>query len=391
MWKLAEVEDGGRAARTAQRAGASTGTVLLVGGTASLRDAVAAVVVGAGNVLVEGGETAATTLWWAGLAAAPPPGAVLVDDDAPRLWSAAARAPGHRAVVLPEGRAWLGEHLAERSSGAASGPGRLIVVGGVGEAHHCSVIARELGRCAERSGVTVVLIDATPQGLWSGLAEADGPAASWDEAADWVEDGSPQALLEVLPLWRGVPVLSWPTREPLEGRSALGGLPSGPPSGIGGEPGAPCRGDGGPSPSAPARHEATEIRARVIEALGRGVHVVIVCVGELPRTGLGLVPDADELVVCVGADVHEGVEPAGVRAMVRGEGWAGRRSPATLVTVQAGARPPDGPQLAEAWDGIWAGTVVVRPGQGLARAGERLLRRHWVPRLHRGVGLGAAR
>ncbi|RKW71323.1 hypothetical protein DWQ67_00190 [Galactobacter caseinivorans] len=354
--------------------------MVLVGGGDVLADAVVPVVAGAGvSLRVEDAPQSGwrerpgvVILWWAGLTQPPPAGAVLVDVDQGRLWAAAARAPGHRAVQLPAGRAWLAEHLGGRVGGGAHGPGRVLLVGGLGEEHHSAKVARELALAAHRGGMETVLVDADPRGSLRFLAvheveDVQGARAWWPDALAWSKDGAAHALMGALPRWNGVPLLSWDAlaavSEQEHSRWAGGAWP-------------------GPE------------QLEVISALARGTEVVVVDVGPLSWPlatlpgGSAAASALSELVLCAGhgAPWDEGwwLHGPGLGLPQGVEG--------SLVTVRSRSLPVDGPAAAAALGVAWAGTLDARPARGratLRRSGQRMLVRHWLPRLQRGMALGA--
>lgn len=321
------------------------GSVYLAGADAAVADAVAPVVAGAGLRLRSGEAQDAPpgggpVLWAAEARGTPPEHAVLVDVDERRLWGRAARLPEHRAVVLPAGRAWLAEHLA---ASAAGRPGRILAVTGLGDGSCSGSVAVAVAGAAQAAGATAVVVDPRGAGVLTLRAEAQGrsgqrPAAGWTEAEAWAGDGAVAGLLGALPRLGGVPVLA--------GHGAVeGGVAQG-----------------------------------VIEALARGVDVLVVHAGEVawPPQAADLF-GADELVVCAG-----GCSALPSLPPVR------REVPASLVTVRSGWRPPDGPRTAAALGCNWAGTFDARAGARPARARAALGRRVWGPRLLAGTLLGQA-
>lgn len=407
--------------------------MILVGGGSSLADAVVPVVAGAGVSLrrqesptADGWDgdapwegAASVVLWWAGLPQPPPAGAVLVDVDHSRLWAAAARAPGHRAVVLPVGRAWLAEHLGGTVRWGGRGPGRVLLVGGLGEAQHSAKVARELARAAREGGMETVLVDADPRGSLrflgvegpsnarevgagrragargpavggsgsggSGSGTGSGAEAWWPDALAWARDGAAHALIGALPQWRGVPLLTWNVLA--EGASV---------EGVGAESGAESRTESRAEPTVSAGGGWPSAASfEVVAALARGTELVVVDAGPLgwPMGALPRGPAASspvsELVLCAGHgapwDQRWWLDAAGP-GLPRGV-------QGSLVTVRSQRLPVDGPFAAEALGVGWAGTLDLRAGRGgeggLRRAGRRRMQRHWLPRLRRGVALGA--
>lgn len=354
-------------------------------------------------------------LWWAGLTQPPPAGAVLVDVEQERLWAAAARAPGHRAVQLPVGRAWLAEHLGGSVGLGSRGPGRVLLVGGLGEAHHSAKVARELALAAHRGGIETVLVDADPRGslrflagggtlgsgamavggagpggAGSGGAGSDGAGSGgtgvggragteawWPDALAWAKDGAAHALIGALPQWRGVPLLTW---------NALANGDSA--ERWGAEPAADLTASSwGSWPSA--------AQLEVVGALARGTELVVADAGPLgwPLTALpggsAASSPISEVVMCAGDGAPWGenrwLDSAGTGLPPGVQG--------SLITVRHRLLPVDGPVAARALGVGWAGTLDVRSGRRgdgeLRRAGRRMMQRQLLPRLHRGVALGA--
>jgi hypothetical protein len=361
MWRLVQ--------ETRREPTPTSGVVTLVSADQQLVDDVAAVVAGVGRELVlarsragaasvvvphDAGHVCAgagsALLWDAGEPTPPPPAAVLVGVDPGELWAAAARWPGHRAVVLPQGAAWLARHLGARSRD--DGPGRLLGVTGVGEAACADRVGVLVALAAQWAGMDVVLVDAHGAGEIAAIAGRDAPdhpapghgGAGWSEAIRSVGDGAPSGLIAALPRLEGIPLLS-----------------------------------GG------AERTGAGERAEVLMALGQGCDVVIALLGaavpsrwwDLSRQ-LGDAAAVAEQVVAVGGS------PAPTRAPNR-LGLA----PADVVTVRGVRAAPDGPDTAAAMGGVWAGTVDVSRRRA-SRGTRRLLRTRWVPRLQRGERLGWA-
>lgn len=395
MWKLVQEHEAGQpgarrsgAGRPGRRAGASR-TVTLVSADPRVADQVAPAVAGAGLELevVESGDasavatagTAATgaqqgvaqrcaVLWDAQLLGQLPADAVLVGIDEELLWARAARSPGHRSVVLPQGRGWLAQYLGAVGAGAVGprgdsgqvvggqsveGQGRVIAVCGVGEAACPDRVAVLVASASAKAGLRTVLVDAHGVG---GIAAAVSQQAAeeslvgWNEASRSVRDGSPHGLIAALPLLGG----------------SLGG-------GVGGIP-VLAGGVRGTSPGD---------RARLIEVLTLGCDVVVAALGCAdPNQWWDSTGSLGELSCVVQQVVAVGAGPLPRPAPDR----LGMPAP-DLVTVRGLGRTPDGPDTADRLGAAWAGTVDVKHGR-MPGATSRLIRRRWSPRLAAGEPLG---
>lgn len=338
-------------AGTGARAG-----VALVGASAAVLQAVAPVVAGVGLELrADGAEGSADVVLFGDEAQGQPPeDAVLVGVDAEELWRTAARFPRHRSVMLPQGRAWLAEHLALHCVGGRGHSGRLITVTGVGEAACPDRVGVFVVRAARRAGLEAALVDVHGRGELAALRAAapdaardEGGPAGWDEALAWLSDGAAAGLLSALPRLEGTPLL------------------------------------GGASDSEQkVPGEADDAVASVLAGLTGGTDVVVAVLGAARpeawwESAQGLHQVSDELLA-----LGRGPFPAAA-------GTGPGREPAGLVTVRSGAPAPDGPDAAAATGTVWAGTVDVRRPRGSA-ATRRLLRRCWAPRLAAGVRLGSS-
>jgi hypothetical protein len=286
-------------------------------------------------------------LWDATVQGVPPAGAVLVGlhDDA--VWGRAAALPSHRAVVLPQGAAWLTRHLTGARGGS---PARVVAVAGAGEMACPDRVAVLVARAACWAGLSTVVVDAHGAGsiaaAMAGARTGAGhrPRAGWVEAAESVRDGSSGGLTATLPELSGAAVLSGSVREV-------------------------------PDPQ----------RGGVVSALRAESDLVVVSLGAVgPDDWL----DTPEILMPLGGDeerllaVSEGPWPQ------RRSGTSGRGTP-SVVTVRTGSSAPDGPEAAAALGGAWAGTVDVRTLR-IARGTRRLLKRSWAPRLAAGRPLGEA-
>jgi hypothetical protein len=342
----------------------SEGEVTLVAASPALEDAVAPVVAAAGldqAAVVAAAEAAGRgtgpVLWDASVEGVPPAGAVLVGLHDATVWARAAALPSHRAVVLPQGAAWLTHHL---SGAARTAPARVVVVSGLGELSCPDRVSMLVAKAASMARLSAVLVDAHGTGSiaaavagagaattgrpTSGRPSPGRPSSGWAEAWDSVRDGSSGSLLATLPELAGVPVLT-----------------------------------GG------ARTVDAVKMGLVVAALRLECDLVVLCLG---AEGPGDPWETPEILRSFGGD-EERVMAVG------GEPWPARRPQGTnrggpsVVTVRSGRRAPDGPDAAAALGGSWAGTVDVRTLR-IARSTRRLMMRRWVPRLTDGSPLGVA-
>ncbi|WP_115787800.1 septum site-determining protein Ssd [Arthrobacter silvisoli] len=127
-----------------------------------------------------------------------------------RLWQLAAGLGAERVAVLPEGAAWLAEHL---SRSQAPDPGGLVLgltgaCGGAGASTAAIWLAQEAGA----HGIRTLLIDGDPRGggLELSLAAEDTPGLRWPDLADAKGSIDPEQLAGSLPTAGGFAFLSWP-------------------------------------------------------------------------------------------------------------------------------------------------------------------------------------
>ena len=126
------------------------------------------------------------------------------------LWQLAAGLGAERVAVLPEGAAWLAEHL---SRSQAPDPGGLVLgltgaCGGAGASTAAIWLAQE----ASAQGARTLLIDGDSRGggLELSLAAEDNPGLRWPDLADAKGSIDPEQLAGSLPAAGGFAFLSWP-------------------------------------------------------------------------------------------------------------------------------------------------------------------------------------
>lgn len=130
------------------------------------------------------------------------------------LWRLAAALGAQRVAVLPEGAAWLAEHL---SMSGAPDPGGTVVgiLGGHGGAG-ATTAAIWLAQAASGHGIRTLLIDGDPRGggLELAMSDQDLPGLRWPDFAETRGSIDAGQFSDSLPVAGGFPFLSWPgTRE----------------------------------------------------------------------------------------------------------------------------------------------------------------------------------
>ncbi|MGW9414789.1 septum site-determining protein Ssd [Arthrobacter cupressi] len=134
------------------------------------------------------------------------------------LWQLAAVLGAERVAVLPEGAAWLAEHLSRSQSPE---PGGLVLgltgaCGGAGASTAAIWLAQE----ASTQGVRTILIDGDPRGggLELSLAAEETPGLRWPDLADAKGSIDPEQLAGSLPSAGGFAFLSWPGKRDAAGQ-----------------------------------------------------------------------------------------------------------------------------------------------------------------------------
>ncbi len=129
------------------------------------------------------------------------------------LWRAAARTPGARVAVLPQGAPWLGEYLGEL--GLHSGAAHITLLAGLCGGAGTSTLAALMAANHALAGHRTLLLDADRQstGLWPVLRARDPDGIGWEDLQHSRGTLAPGQLAEILPLAQGCAVLSW-VREP---------------------------------------------------------------------------------------------------------------------------------------------------------------------------------
>ncbi|GAA1820956.1 hypothetical protein GCM10009771_20720 [Nesterenkonia flava] len=139
---------------------------------------------------------------------------LLVGRETALLWQAAATSAQLRPVPLPEGEAWLGEHLS--TVVLARGSGRIVAVAGSCGGIGATTISYLLGAEAAARGLRVLLMDGTSgtgSGVQSLLAEAraaheaEGGVLDWRQLSSTEGEISPAHLYEAVPCVDGIHLL----------------------------------------------------------------------------------------------------------------------------------------------------------------------------------------
>ncbi|WP_347108368.1 septum site-determining protein Ssd [Paenarthrobacter sp. S56] len=130
------------------------------------------------------------------------------------LWRLAAALGAERVAVLPEGAAWLAEHL---SMAGAPDPGGAVlgIVGGHGGAG-ATTTAIWLAQAAAGHGMRTLLVDGDPWGggLELAITDQDLPGLRWPDFAETRGSIDAGQFRDSLPVAGGFQFLSWPgTRE----------------------------------------------------------------------------------------------------------------------------------------------------------------------------------
>ena len=123
-------------------------------------------------------------------------------------WGTAAHLASSRVVILPQGTAWLAEHIGRRVNPAATG----AVVGFVGTAGGCGVstLAFWCARTLARRGNSTLLVDGQPLagGLDLALGMEERPGVRWNDLQDLRGTLNPDQLVSALPAEGKLAVLS---------------------------------------------------------------------------------------------------------------------------------------------------------------------------------------
>ncbi|WP_083292359.1 septum site-determining protein Ssd [Arthrobacter sp. SW1] len=133
-----------------------------------------------------------------------------LDGEGDGLWQLAAGLGAERVTVLPEGAAWLAEHLSRTQ---APDPGGMVLgltgaCGGAGSSTAAIWLAQE----AAVQGVRTLLVDGDPRGggLELSLAAEEHPGLRWPDLADARGSIDPEQFAGSLPAAGGFAFLSWP-------------------------------------------------------------------------------------------------------------------------------------------------------------------------------------
>ena len=245
-------------------------------------------------------------------------------DDAD-VWRRAYTLGADHVVLLPDGREWLVERLADAAEDAGSGT-VVTVVGARGGAG-ASTVASALALHAAASGLRTVLVDADASGAGIDLVlgAEDVPGVRWPDLA-LVEGRIPGgALVQALPRTHGLSFLSC-TRDQLEG-------------------------------------VAPEALDAVVMALRRVGDLVVI---DAPRTDVSLLnhvlPATDLLLI---------VSPAEVRAVAAGQRWV-HACGAPRSRVRTIARMPGGGELSAASVAEAVGALLIGEVKDDSRAASAI-------------------
>jgi len=129
------------------------------------------------------------------------------------VWRHAVSLGAEHVVLVPEGEAWLVDHLAD-AGGGGSREGTVIAFRGSRGGAGTSTLAAAVALAASNAGLSTVLIDADREsgGIDCALGIENVPGLRWPELSQTAGRVAAGALGEVLPVSEGVSVLSW-TRE----------------------------------------------------------------------------------------------------------------------------------------------------------------------------------